>query len=252
MQDLIVRTGPSNTGQDFSWTHESTGHLGAPSPGFDELRDILLDLTNCTSFKIHQEERLEEVGQPECLRCSDAVAGILDVFADITLPAKSFHVDFGNCGALAKGALRLYFPRFRELNFVTTWRHFQKLTLEYAVSTLNIAWSIMLILYAVNLQELKLVFDTYARHLLVIDVLAGTKGLPKLRKLFIGSVRIPSEDLMRFVLRFRENLCELSFGSVILLDDSWMMVHAKILKDMPLLDSVLVVEIDEIEDDQDD
>ena len=238
VQNLVIRTGERNSGQGYTWYQASVGRLAAPLPGLDELRNSLIKLGNCTSFRIHRNEGPRDTDQTVYLTPGDAVAVLISAIDGAALLPNSFHVDFRDYDGFTGDVKQLY---YRKYPFVTVWDHLQKLTIDFIFTRNNIDWAVGLVHCARNLEELKLVSCGGIDFELFINLLSVADTLPKLRKLGFLSVKIKVETLTRFLFRFRESIQELTHKSVELLDGDWVWdVYRKIHNNFPLLEYIIV------------
>ena len=114
VQTLLIKEWQNNLGQGLDWHRVEgnllTAHLDTRlSLGVQVLRDILRNLTNCTSFHIHRpdfDERVEH-DESKCLRPSDAVHIVFEVVIESGIAVKSFHIVCPGRGGLDTKRLQM-------------------------------------------------------------------------------------------------------------------------------------------------
>jgi len=237
----LLTKGPNDMGRGFSWDRHPSGHLLASQPGVQMLQDILLNnLVNCRSFHIYRDHEDEDSYKSDCLRPSDAVAIILTIIAETSLPVKSFYVVFRRRGTGKVDAKRLHILQYRKPEFRTAWAHLQELSLEQTMTSDTFDWAMELVLCAINLQKLTLDFE-FDHSTSFIDRLSSADTLPGLQELKLSCVNVTEEIILRFLLHFRDSLRALSFWLVsIESGGTWVSVFRKLRSDFPLLESICV------------
>ena len=158
---FIDADSPDDFGSGISWPRHSSGHLSAPLPVIEILRDVLLGgLVNCRSFNFqfdyhnlstshsHDDYRLSE---------DDTVALIFAVIADTGLPVESFHMPIsdwvyeGSIDMSRIDCLQYHTPQFRD-----GWAHLQELQLNHVFTPDDLDWTSGLVLGAPNLRKLEI------------------------------------------------------------------------------------------------
>ncbi|MCJ1362235.1 hypothetical protein MMC16_001337 [Acarospora aff. strigata] len=243
VRTLLIKEGPNDIGRGFLWCRHPSGHLLTPSSGIQMLQDLLLkDLVNCRSFHIYGAHAGEEPYESDWLTSSDAIAIILTIIAETSLPIKSFYVDFREGGTGRVDAKRLHALQYQKPGFRTAWAHLQELCLEHSMTLDNFDWTMELVLCATNLQKLSLEFE-FDHSTSFIDRLSSTDSFPKLQELKLSCADVTVELISRFLLRFRDSLRALSFRHVIIDDNSggtWIPILSNLRSNLPLLESICV------------
>ena len=244
----LLIMGPNDIGRGFPWDRHRSGHLLAPLPGVQMLRDILFcKLVNCRSFHIYRDHEAEDFYMSDCLTPSDVVAIILNIIAETSLPVKSFCVDFRKWGTGKVDAKRLHFSQYQNPEFGTAWAHLQELSLEQTMTPDTFNWAMELVLRAINLQKLTLKFE-FNHSASFVDRLSSADTLPGLKELKLSCFYVTVEILSRLLLRFRSSLRALSFWHVsIQAGGTWMSVLRMLRSDLPLLESICVNHLKEFE-----
>jgi len=240
---LLIKEGPNDFGRGFWWNRHPSGHLLGPSSGIQMLQDILLDnLMNCRAFHIYDTHAEEAPYESDWLTSSDAIAIILTIIAETSLPIKSFYVDFRKGGTGKVDAKRLHTLQYQKPEFRTAWAHLQELCLEQSMTLDTFDSAVELVLGATNLQKLTLNFE-FDHSSSFIDRLSSTDSFPKLQELKLSCAYVTVGIISRFLLRFRDSLLALLFHHVIIDDDSggtWISVLSNLRSNFPLLESICV------------
>ncbi|KAI9879848.1 MAG: hypothetical protein M1830_006871 [Pleopsidium flavum] len=243
IQTLLIKEGLNDIGRGFLWNRHPSDHLLAPLSGIQMLQDILLNnLVNCRSFHIYGAHAEEDLYESDWLTSSDAIAIILTIIAETSLPIRSFYVDFRKWGTGKVDAKRLHTLQYQKPEFRTAWTHLQELCLEQSMTLDTFDWALRLVLCATNLQKLTLDFE-FDHSISFIDRLSSTDSFPKLQELKLSCAYVTVELISRFLLRFRDSLRALLFRHIIIDDDSggtWISVLSNLRSNLPLLESICV------------
>ncbi|MCJ1256175.1 hypothetical protein MMC24_003995 [Lignoscripta atroalba] len=240
VQALLIE-GQNDIGQGFWWNRHPSGHLVAPLPGVEMLRDILInDLTNCRSFRIYKKYEGEEPCKSDVVTGSDVVAIILTIIAETGLPVKSFSVNFRDCGTGVIDAKRLHVLEYQTPEFRTAWANLQELSLKHTVRSGTLDWTLELFLRATSLRKLTLNLD-FDMSETYMDRLSAVDTFPKLQELSLLSIFTTEGNLSRFLLHFRDSLRTLSFWHVSILPGGTLVSAFRAMRsNLPLLESICV------------
>lgn len=238
VQSLLIRGGPGKLGQGFIWTRHTSGHLVFPSPGFDQLRSILLNLTNCRSFQVYPGRQTECFDEPKDLRPSDAVAIVLRIIFETASPVRSLCVTFSTYGEFTIDARQLRFLRDQGPKFISRWAHGQDLFLEHTLSPGIVDSATGLVLRNKDLHKLHIESYNDEYSVLFINRLCSADTLPRLRSLSLDIITIPGEILSKFILRFGDSLHDLSLKYLFLENGTWASVFAGCHTRFPLLERI--------------
>jgi hypothetical protein len=129
VRTLLIK-GPHGMGRDRNPSHS----LMFPHPGVQILQDALLALENCRSFCFYNDGRPGKLYERGCLRPYDAVAIVLHIISETSLPVRSFAADFFTFCDYSVDINQLHLASYQKLGFRSAWSQLQELSLRQRVN----------------------------------------------------------------------------------------------------------------------
>ena len=241
VKTLLFERSPSggDFGHGLDWSRHSTGRLDPPLPfALKPLEEILLTkFVGCRSFRIQSVYGVEEPPSVNRLMPTDVVSICLAIIAAISIPIKSFIIDFvsHHVGRLDPNRLQPS-PSYEKIDFLRGWENLRELCLGYSMHHADTsAWAMGFVLHAKNLTKLHLEFqddhaETFIQHL------ASSTRLPPLQELKLCAMRLEKDVLMRLLSRLSESLVRLSLHCMFLMaGPTWTEVLQSLHPALPLL-----------------
>ena len=219
-------------GHGFSWSRHPSGCLQFPHPAIHMLQEILLRLENCRSFRISSGYEWPE--GKDCLGNTDALAIILHVIAEGSLPVRSVILE---PVWYPWDHTLLHLPTYQTPKFKCAWAHLQSLGFHYRVGIGDVNWMTELIVHATGLKYLSL--KGWPRNCDLISKLSSYRKLPSLEELSIVAdfCIIRRRVLSNFLLLFKDSLRELRLRKVSL-EDTWEPILGLLRTEFPILETV--------------
>jgi hypothetical protein len=219
-------------GHGFSWSRQPSGCLKFPHPAVHKLQEILLRLENCRSFRISSGYEWRE--GKDCLGNTDALAIILHVIAEGSIPVKTVILE---PVWYPWDHTLLHLPTYQTPKFKCAWSHLQSLGFHYRLGIGDVNWMTELVVHATGLKYLSL--KGWPRNGDLINMLSSYGKLPNLEELSIVAdfCIIRRQVLSNFLLLFKDTLRELRLRKVSL-EDTWEPVLGLLKTDFPILDTV--------------
>ena len=219
-------------GHGYSWNRHPSGSLQFPHPAVDMLQEILMRLENCRCFRISSGYEWRE--GKDCLGNTDALAIILHVIAEASLPVKTVILEpvwYPWDHAL------LHLPTYQTPKFKFAWAHLQSLGFHYRLGIGDVNWMTELVVHATGLKYLSL--KGWPRNGDLISRLSSYGKLPNLEELSIVAdfCIIRRQVLSNFLLLFKDSLRELRLRKVSL-EDTWEPVLELLRTNFPILETV--------------
>ncbi|MCJ1373035.1 hypothetical protein MMC20_004261 [Loxospora ochrophaea] len=210
------------------------------SSGARMLQDVLTRLVNCTSFRFGSTYGLEEQYEPEYLSPSDAIGLVLRIIVEISLPVKSFYIDFEAQKRQAEvDAKRLQTQIFRQPAFIAAWGNLEELRLEYRLKSDSLEWGLGLVSNATSLKVLSLDLHFPYPISFIDSLLSLPFSLQVLQELELASFVVAEDTLLAFLLLCRSNLRRLSFRWIFIRPGKWVPILAA-LKTFQFLENFAV------------
>ena len=184
------------------------------------LRDILRNLTNCTSFHIHRpdfDERVEH-DESKCLRPSDAVHIVFEVVIESGIAVKSFHIVCQGRGGL--DTKRLQMQLYQQQKYMAAWENLEELRLEHHPTIDNLGWTRDLILRTARLKKVAFNLnynDTTAFTGSIFFSMIPFQGLQEIELERMHTTK----EMFSALLHCRSSLRKLSFRHVVLEWGAW-------------------------------
>jgi len=177
---------------DFQWYRDSSRHTEAPLMYLEKLQDILVHkLPHRRSF--HFRSRGEFDDRFHDLTPSDAIGTILGIVAVISLPVKSFVVDFGMWQV---DATWFQMWQYHQPSFRSGWSHVRELSLSLSLTSGTFDWALGLIVHTTSLRKLSLVFQ-FDHSASFIERLCSSKVVHGLESLRLASAVVTSDKTFR-------------------------------------------------------
>ena len=183
---------------------------------------------------------MEEVCRSEYLMPSDAIGIILAIIAEISLPVKSFLVDFRSRGTGRVDKKLLQVPLYRQPTFRTAWAHLQELCLEYSMTLGTFDWAKDLILHTTGLRKLSLDFEFNHSYSFLGSLLSSAHILQGLQDFRLGCAHITVDMLSSFLLYARDSLRAVSFRDVYVFRGTWVAILRELRSNFPPLERISV------------
>ena len=248
------------------WPRCPSGYLEPPLPRDAQLlRDALVKgLVNCRSFKISGpgdcgEGPNDNVYKSGHLTPSDAVAVILAIIADSSLPIKSLFLQFETDDAgswFGSGRIdtaRLHMPMYHSParyhlpalydspTFKAGWACIEELLLEHSSDSRDQEWCLHLITHAPSLKKLALHFyHAAAASTLTDELISSRYELPRLQEIKFKSADITLEKIQKLFRSSRHSLRTLWFLHVYLEgeENNWKGFFQDLAMTFPFLNNI--------------
>ncbi|MCJ1415618.1 hypothetical protein MMC32_001950 [Xylographa parallela] len=249
---LLVTDG-KGLGHGYTWPRHPSGHLVAPLPGVEMLRDILVEgLVNCRSFRIDRTYMVENPNDPDEVGYSDAVAFLFLVIGEVGLPIRSLQLDCDpDGGANLMDMDRLESRDIQTPLFWTGWAHLEELVLHVSVSSNTLEWACNLVLGAPSLRKLEIGHGTNndEEDPAFFEKLHSASTLPKLQELTLADQSSTEDFITNFIAQFGHSLRALSMNHIHnILEGKWERVLGRWRLDLPFLERISVLDLVEYND----
>ncbi|KAI9716950.1 MAG: hypothetical protein M1812_005099 [Candelaria pacifica] len=257
----IVRPEGKEIGEGFHWPRitgsDDTSYIDTQhSVGVQVLRDVLNNLGNCRSFRIHdllchdgllepylvasrihdlliQTDRLG----PYYLAASDAIGVLLDVVIKANLSVDSLDIDFDNSVVDGK---RLRTQLFKQPTFPTRWANLKHLRIKSYITPENHDWIRDVLYHATGLEKLTMLFNLQLCPQLTSDYLDHSPNVIEgLRELELGGIKASEDLILALLQKCRKNLRSLTLRLVSLIDGAWARILMELMT-FRLLENVTV------------
>jgi len=219
----------------YQWT-SLTDQLG----GADVLRDVLVNkLLKCRSFHINSYDEYQTHRETDSLIPSDALGIVMSLVAEADLALRSFTVESTHNGNGRLDTQRLQMPLSHTPRFTAAWSHIEELVLNFAMTSDQYDWMLLLISSGPRLRNLSLVFHDASSSF--IERLVSLHSLHRLEDLSLGSAYMTVENISTLLLNNRETLNSLSLRHTIIEDGGrWATVLEMMEGQFPRLENLLL------------
>ncbi|KAJ5981141.1 hypothetical protein N7481_008439 [Penicillium waksmanii] len=249
VQLLVIQEPEDNLfGRGISWTRDSSGHLAVPEKAVQQWQTVLSRLVNCKGFEIRREHSFE-TSDLSGLRSSEAIAVVLGIIAEASIPVSAFAIHFKPKGTIGSNHVEMECLSSLDLGkqgFIAAWAHVQDLSLQYTMGSDDASealqtadWTIELVQYATRLIKLDLNFDLGDQADSIIRRLSTLNSLCQLQELTLESFSLVSEEaLPEFLYMVRKSLQTVSFSSSTLPGGCWISILKCLGSEFPSLKSI--------------
>ncbi|KAE8139832.1 hypothetical protein BDV38DRAFT_269603 [Aspergillus pseudotamarii] len=172
------------------------------------LRHVVLSLPNCRSFSVHLNYGWNDSSEYSRLEPSDGITMIMDIITETGIPVKSFsvyaHPSSSGFAFNDVDPRCLQFDMLRNLTFMASWAHVEKLKFHHNFIPGNIGeWVASAIALAPKLKTLEIGFDyTPDAQIITTRLASGPVVLSELQELTLTEASEMEWDELLTLLRF--------------------------------------------------
>ncbi|CAI7678899.1 unnamed protein product [Penicillium pancosmium] len=249
VQLLVIQEPEENWfGRGISWKRDSSGHLAVPEKAIQQWQTVLSHLVDCKGFEIRREHSFE-ASDLSGLRSSEAIAVVLGIIAEASIPVSAFAIHFKPKRTIGNNHLEMECISPLDLvkqGFIAAWAHVQDLSLQYTMGSDDASealqtadWTIKLVQYATRLIKLDLNFDFGDEADSIIHRLSTLNSLCQLQELTLGYFNLVSEEALPELLNMvRKSLQTVSFSFSTLPGECWISILKSLGSEFPSLKSI--------------
>ncbi len=227
-------------GRGLDWCPHQWNSLTNQFGGADVLRDVLVkNLLKYRSFHINSYDEYQPHRETDSLIPSDALGIVMSLVAEADLALRSFTVESTHNGNGRLDTQRLQMPLSRTPRFTAAWSHIEELVLNFAMTSDQYDWILLLISSGPRLRNLSLVFHDASSSF--IERLVSLHSLHRLEDLSLRSAHMTVENISTLLLNNRETLNSLSLRHTIIEDGGkWATVLETMEGQFPRLENLLL------------